>query len=366
MTLPNMKIIDTSSYSTTVCRTEVHPRIVDYVWVIDSYRRIHDKRCVILKSSAFSAPGDEFKWRLLLNPNYCSDYVSLHLCPADTSNLAKYCPISGNLTLSLIKKSSKSEETSTQNMEFTISNSSFSVGFEYFVRRNNLLVEANELLPNDQLTVVCRLSYIKNTDVVHITNPSFINSCEKSQPACLGGIETLFMDDKFSDITLCVKNKKYVAHKNILAARCPYFQKMFDAEWIEKKLDSVELKQVDEIVFEEILRYIYAGKSEKLETMVAQLLEAADMFDLDELKLVCEQELMKSLSTETAVDVLILADRYDAKNLKTRAINYIKVNSYNPDMLSAEIKNELVKSNPRLLLEIVNALAKVSLTEIQV
>ncbi|XP_065216037.1 speckle-type POZ protein B-like [Planococcus citri] len=355
---------DTSPSLTTVCHTEVNFRKLNYMWVIHNYRRVHDERDVIMLSSAFSAHGDEFEWRLRLNPN-CSEYISLHLCPDDASNLEKYVPISCNLELSLMN--SKNEKTSTQSKEFVICGSGDGdFGFDYFVERDgHLFVEANELLPNDQLTVLCQLSYYKNTDIVNSVDQSFVRSrAEESQPACLGGIETLFMDNKFSDITICVKNQEYPAHKNILAARCPYFRKMFNADWKEKNLDSIELKLIDETVFEEVLRYIYSGSLEKVKTMATQLLEAADMFDLEELKLVCEEELLTNLSTKTAVDLLVLADRYNAKNLKAQTINYVKMNSYNPDMLSAEIQNELVTSNPRLLLEIMNALAKVSLKKI--
>ncbi|XP_065219681.1 speckle-type POZ protein-like [Planococcus citri] len=365
MASSDMQNFNTSSSS--VCRTEVNFRDLDFVWMIDNYRNVIDKRGSTIKSSAFSASGDEFKWCLHLAPMYDpsrggASWVSLFLYPNDTSDISKYTPVSGNVKLSLIN--AVNEEKKTQQIEFTLpsSNGHHYAGFYQFVERNYLFDEVNQMLPKDQLKITCQLSYIKMTDIVNVSGLSLSRKTrsEENKTASLGGIEKLFLNDKFSDVTLCVNKQKYPAHKSVLAARCPYFWKMFEADLTENNSDSIELKEIDEVVFREVLHFIYTGNAQELETMVPELLEAADKFGIDELKRICEEELFGALSTETAGDILILADRFNAENLKMLTMDYVKVNSYNPNMLSEEVRNKLVKSHPDLLLKMLDALAKVS------
>ena len=46
-------------------------------------------------------------------------------------------------------------------------------------------------------------------------------------------------------------------------------------------------------------------------------------YDLERLKVMCEEALCSNLSVETAADVLILADMHSANQLKAHAIDYI-------------------------------------------
>ncbi len=46
-------------------------------------------------------------------------------------------------------------------------------------------------------------------------------------------------------------------------------------------------------------------------------------YDLERLKVMCEEALCSNLSVETAAEVLILADMHSANQLKAHAIDYI-------------------------------------------
>ena len=63
-------------------------------------------------------------------------------------------------------------------------------------------------------------------------------------------------------------------------------------------------------------RYIYAGKIENLNTRSPRLLEAADKYQLSELKEICEEMLCSSLTVETCLECLVLADMHNAADLK--------------------------------------------------
>ena len=49
----------------------------------------------------------------------------------------------------------------------------------------------------------------------------------------------------------------------------------------------------------------------------------ATQYDLERLKMMCEESLCANLSNETAADILILADMHSANQLKNHAIEFI-------------------------------------------
>merc|ERR1712083_449340 len=73
----------------------------------------------------------------------------------------------------------------------------------------------------------------------------------------------------------------------------------------------------------DMLRFIYMGKAPNLDSMAADLLAAADKYALERLKVMCEEALCNNLSVENVSEVLILADRHSAEQLKAQAIEFI-------------------------------------------
>ena len=66
-----------------------------------------------------------------------------------------------------------------------------------------------------------------------------------------------------------------------------------------------------------------SGKPRHLDNMAADLLAAADKYALERLKIMCEEALCNNLSVENVSEVLILADRHSAEQLKAKAIEFI-------------------------------------------
>lgn len=345
-----------------LCHTKVAMKKCNYLWTIDNYRSVHEKRAIPIQSSTFSADNDQFRWCLYLNPssrNY-SGYscVSLHLYPSQSSDISKYGPVSGKLECSILD--AENTKKKSQNAEFIILNSSSTqdAGFQCFVEESYLSSEDNRVLPQDKLTIFCELSYIKKTDIINIEGPTFPDSYTKCEPTRLNGLETLFLSSEFSDVTLHIEGKNYPAHKNILAARSPVFKAMLTNDMKEKQTNHIEIKDMSKQVFTEMIRYIYTGQPQNLNTLSAELLAAADKYDLQDLKTMCEKDLYEKLSLETAVNTLMTAYMHHAENLKIQALQYIKIHSYNTNILDAEVRKVLVESCPDLLLEILDAFSK--------
>ena len=89
--------------------------------------------------------------------------------------------------------------------------------------------------------------------------------------------------------------------------------------------------------------------------MADDLLAAADKYQLERLKVMCEQALCQNLTAENACETLILADLHTAEQLKTQSVEFI--NAHANDVMETQGWKSLVKDYPHLLAEAFKALA---------
>lgn len=90
-------------------------------------------------------------------------------------------------------------------------------GFKKFIRRDFLLDEANGLLPEDKLTIFCEVSVV--ADSVNISGQSNIVQFKVPECKLSEDLGNLFDNERFSDVTLAVGGREFLAHKAILAGQ---------------------------------------------------------------------------------------------------------------------------------------------------
>ncbi|KAJ4765640.1 BTB/POZ and MATH domain-containing protein 2 [Rhynchospora pubera] len=94
------------------------------------------------------------------------------------------------------------------------------------------------------------------------------------------------------------------------------------------------------------------GEKQDLKLMAHHLLVAADRFDLERLKLMCEDFLYKNLDVSTVASTLILAERHNCNQLKARCLGFMS----SPGVLKAVAPTDafhlLMKSFPSILKDI--------------
>jgi len=120
-------------------------------------------------------------------------------------------------------------------------------------------------------------------------------------------VKSLLNNDKNSDISITVigdvgkkeKPKKFYAHKLILASRCKYFKNLID----EKK--DIVLKDVSQNTFPIVLQYLYTGYCQVKQDYMMELLEVSNQLELDDLHNDVTDYVLKSLTKETVVDLLM-------------------------------------------------------------
>ncbi|VDK74082.1 unnamed protein product [Litomosoides sigmodontis] len=129
----------------------------------------------------------------------------------------------------------------------------------------------------------------------------------------------------FSDFTLHVGRRSFKCHKAILSARSPFFQAMFrDQNNQESVSGEVTLKDITPETMACVLEYIYKDNCSELSKRTLEILAAADRFCLDRLKNLCQEALVKDLSSSNFCERLRAADMYNASILKWKILNLLQ------------------------------------------
>ena len=98
-----------------------------------------------------------------------------------------------------------------------------------------------------------------------------------------------------------------------------------------------------------MLRFIYTGKVLNLDKMADGLLVAAEKYNLDRLKAMCEQAIYTRLSIQNALETLITADLQKAVQLKNRTIGFIR--QHGAAIIKTAAFKTMLKTHPDLISE---------------
>jgi len=196
-------------------------------------------------------------------------------------------------------------------------------GCRQFIRNSALGDPANNLLPNDTLTIYCRIKKLNESSNVclcptsNLPNVRRLSRYSKVSPALLN-------DKTNADFNFRVKNCVIAAHKTIVGARSPVFETMLKQEL--KENNEIEIEDMELPVFQKMLQFIYTNDCDVGEH-AEELLIAADRYDIIDLKDICEEELKSKLTVDNAARLLTVSDKCQAKMLKNTTIQFINRNA---------------------------------------
>ena len=121
---------------------------------------------------------------------------------------------------------------------------------------------------------------------------------------------------RYTDVTIVSADKEFKAHKVVLATQSAFFEIGLEERWKKDGAHRVEMLDVPADTMDTILMYMYTGKVMNIDKSALDLLPKADEYQLEGLKFMCEEALSKTLTAQTVIDVLLLADTHNAQNLK--------------------------------------------------
>ena len=149
---------------------------------------------------------------------------------------------------------------------------------------------------------------------------------DNRQNACLQGFNELFETKQLLDLKLCVDNKIFDCHKSLLASSSEYFRTMFTTDLMERDKSEVTINGVDALSMELIIRYLYTGKVELETDTVQNLLSAANLFQLADLRTGCAAFMAEKLDTENCLGIHFFAQAHECKFLQEEAKEMVTEN----------------------------------------
>ncbi|OIW14189.1 hypothetical protein TanjilG_21329 [Lupinus angustifolius] len=229
-------------------------------------------------------------------------------------------------------------------------------GYKRFFRRS--LLETSDYLKNDCLIMDCTVGVVKTR---------FEGSKQGivvPQSNMGRDFKDLFESEVGCDIVFKVKSESFKAHKLILAARSPVFRAQFFGLVGDPSIEEVVVEDIEPFIFKAMLLFIYSDKLPDIyevmgsaqicpyTVMVQHLLAAADLYNLDRLKILCESKLCDEINVDTVATTLALAEQHHCPQLKAMCLKFIA----NPTNLGAVMQSEafmhLKESCPTMLLEL--------------
>ncbi|KAJ4752564.1 BTB/POZ/MATH-domain protein [Rhynchospora pubera] len=223
-------------------------------------------------------------------------------------------------------------------------------------------LESFQYLKNDSFTVRCTLTVIKRS-ALETTNCKTQPSTVKLQPSNLHQQLTSLLEVGYgTDVSFNVSGVTFGAHRCVLAARSPVFRVELFGPMKGKMNESIEIKDMEPLVFKVMLHFIYSdsvpeleevdGNKDALIVLAQHLLVAADRYGLERLKQLCEIKMYEFIDANNVATTLTLADQHNCSQLKAACIEFIKP----PEVLAAVMLTEgfehMVKSCPTILEEL--------------
>lgn len=282
----------------------------------------------------------------------------LRLYPRSTEG----CSDCGSLVIQL--KWSKEDEIKIKNFKISISSYSNQIekNISGICKKSTLLSQSlgwrntfawKDLTRNSSnLIIYCEVTYLNN-ECDNISNVSLSYHHQRLSK----DFGSLLERSRFSDVMLCTSDgKEFPSHKAILSARSSVFDAMFRHEQLQENMENrVCIDDISSQVLEALLNYIYCGDTSSVDQFSAELLIAADKYDIQSLINLCVESMMHQICTETAAKLYYTADVYQLSELKQVAINFINLDPLK--VIETDGWKEYIKIRPDLIEELYKNLA---------
>ncbi|XP_059275039.1 BTB/POZ domain-containing protein At3g56230 [Lycium ferocissimum] len=175
----------------------------------------------------------------------------------------------------------------------------------------------------------------------------------------LSSFVVAFKDHIHTDILIKPGNDapSIPAHRALLAARSDIFKNILDSDGCKAppSHDTITLPELNYDELESLLEFLYSGglPKEKIEKHVYSLSVAADKYEIPFLQKFCEHQMLGSLNTSNALDVLEISDTCSNLSLKETSLNFIVKNM--EDIVFTSRFDAFALKNPHLTVQITRA-----------
>jgi len=336
-----------------LCKTDVmESEKYTFVWRISKFSSRTEKHGEVLNSEEFTIKGPDdkiTKWRVKLVPRGDVedkiDHISLYLQKLTTEKEVNLNYVLYYLDASKVKRKMKELGVT----KFEANGKITSWGWGEIIDRKDL----SRYTQDDVLTLILEITIMgktkKSIEFTNIRDEYSTLNENYHLKQLKRDFQTLFLSKDHADVIVRCGDKVFDCHKIILASRSQVFKTMLEADMKEKMNGDIEIKNMDKEVLEDLLKYIYSGVAPNIERHAGELFAAADLYQLEKLKEVCEVKLCSRFDLSNCIDLLILGDLHNAQKLKASALEFVSKNLQK--MKTSEWKQSLI-THPALIAEV--------------
>ena len=130
------------------------------------------------------------------------------------------------------------------------------------------------------------------------------------------------------DISLVANGgKEFKAHRNLLSAASPFFEKLLQSEMKEKEEGVIRFEDISELILADILEFIYTGSVEINETNATDLIIAAEYLLIEGLKTKLGRFLEQhQMTSSNCISTLNFAEKYRCEELVINSAKFLLEN----------------------------------------
>ncbi|GFU23989.1 speckle-type POZ protein B [Nephila pilipes] len=184
---------------------------------------------------------------------------------------------------------------------------------------------------NDVLILQCCMKVRKMPETETLTLDTECSLESQSLKKLSQDLKAMYQNSMNTDFTLEVETEQILVNGPILSARSSVFKKMLHHDKEQNSRCSVAITDVPLSAMKRLVEFLYTGAVEEAAKdipfqEVYDLYYAADKYDVMDLRKMCGTTLMSKASVDKSSQILLWADRHNDADLKSQALNFIRLN----------------------------------------
>jgi hypothetical protein len=172
--------------------------------------------------------------------------------------------------------------------------------------------------------------------------------------------EKLYAEKEFVDLKILCNGKQFKCHKIVLSCQSEVFKTMIKNKSLTEKktrIMKIEENDISYVVMGRLLYFCYHDKVKNDKMINPDLLLAADKYNIQGLLDECCKHFESKLSLQNALDILVLAETTNQKNLFATASRFVGKNLGSLEKSSAY--QEMVNDNPKMFTRVFSKMLEV-------
>ena len=172
--------------------------------------------------------------------------------------------------------------------------------------------------------------------------------------------EKLYAEKEFVDVKILCNGQTFNCHKVVLSCQSEVFKTMIKNKTLTEKktgIMKIEENDISSDIMEQLLYFLYHDKVKNAKMINPDLLIAADKYNIQGLLDECCKHFVSKLSLQNALDILVLAETTNQKNLFDTASRFVGKNLGKLEKSSAY--QEMVNENPKMFTRVFSKMLEV-------